>query len=95
MVPTATHAVGAEAGPYIGYTLSGARQPVLFDPTEASRTSRAPATLLSGTLGSGKTLCMELIMYQAFLPGSTICDIDPKGDHALERLPGRARARWR
>jgi hypothetical protein len=33
---------------------------------------------------------MELIMYQAFLAGSTICDIDPKGDHALERLPGVA-----
>jgi hypothetical protein len=90
MVPTATHAVGAEAGPYVGHTLNGARQPVLFDPGEASRTSRAPATLLSGTLGSGKTLCMELIMYQAFLAGSTICDIDPKGDHALDRLPGVA-----
>jgi AAA domain-containing protein len=90
MVPVATHAVGAEVGPYIGHTLTGARQAVLFDPTEASRTSRAPATLLSGTLGSGKTLCMELVMYQAFLAGSTICDIDPKGDHALERLPGVA-----
>jgi hypothetical protein len=90
MVPIATHAVGAEIGAYIGHTLSGARQPVLFDPTEASRTSRAPATLLAGTLGSGKTLCMELIMYQAFLAGSTICDIDPKGDHALDRLPGVA-----
>jgi AAA domain-containing protein len=88
MVPVATHAVGAEIGQYIGHTLTGARQPVLFDPTEASKTSRAPATLMSGTLGSGKTLCMELIMYQAFLTGSTICDIDPKGDHALERLPG-------
>jgi hypothetical protein len=90
MVPTATHAVGAEIGPYVGHTLSGGRQPVLFDPTEASQTSRAPATLLSGTLGSGKTLCMQLIMYQAFLAGSTICDIDPKGDHALDRLPGVA-----
>jgi AAA-like domain len=88
MVPVATHAVGSTVGPYIAHTLSGAGQPVLFDPTEASRTSRAPATLLAGTLGSGKTLCMELIMYQAFLAGSTICDIDPKGDHALERLPG-------
>lgn len=88
MVPIATHSVGAEAGPYIGHTLTGARQPVLFDSTEASRTSRAPATLLAGTLGSGKTICMELIMYQAFLSGSTVCDIDPKGDHALERLPG-------
>jgi hypothetical protein len=90
MVPVATHAVGAGTGPYIGHTLTGARQPVLFDPTEASRTSRAPATLLAGTLGSGKTLCMELIMYQAFLAGSTICDIDPKGDHRLEALPGLA-----
>ena len=90
MVPTATHAVGADAGPYIGYTLAGARQPVVFDPTEASRTSRAPAALLAGTLGSGKTLALELIMYQAFLCGSTIVDIDPKGDHALDRLPGVA-----
>lgn len=90
MVPTATHAVGAEAGPYIGFTLAGARQPVVFDPTEASRTSRAPAALLAGTLGSGKTLALELIMYQAFLCGSTIVDIDPKGDHALDRLPGVA-----
>jgi hypothetical protein len=90
MVPLATHAVGAEAGPYVGHTLSGSRQPVLFDPTEASRTSRAPATLLTGTLGSGKTLCLELVMYQAFLQGSTVCDIDPKGDHRLEALPGVA-----
>ena len=90
MVPIATHAVGSEAGPYIGHTLSGSRQPVLFDPTEASRTSRAPATLLTGTLGSGKTLCMELVMYQAFLQGSSVCDIDPKGDHRLEALPGVA-----
>jgi hypothetical protein len=90
MVPVATHAVGADAGPYIGHTLTGARQPVLFDVTEACRTSRSPATLLAGTLGSGKTLCMELIMYQAFLAGSAICDIDPKGDHSLDRLPGVA-----
>jgi len=90
MVPIATHAVGGDVGPYIGHTLTGARGAVLFDPTEASRTSRAPATLLAGTLGSGKTLCMELIMYQAFLAGSSIVDIDPKGDHALERLTGVA-----
>lgn len=90
MVPVATHAVGSDVGLYIGHTMTGAAQPVLFDPTEASRTSRAPATLLAGTLGSGKTMCMELVMYQAFLAGSTICDIDPKGDHHLERLPGVA-----
>jgi AAA-like domain len=90
MVPVATHAVGAQAGPYIGHTLSGSRQPVLFDPTEASRSARAPACLLAGTLGSGKTLLLQLIAYQAFLQGSAVCDIDPKGDHRLERLPGVA-----
>jgi hypothetical protein len=89
-VPVATHAVGSEAGPYIGHSLSGSRQPVLFDPTEASRTARAPACLLAGTLGSGKTLLLQLIAYQAFLQGSVVCDIDPKGDHRLESLPGVA-----
>ena len=87
-VPVATHAVGSDSGPYVGHTLSGSRQPVLFDPTEASRTARAPACLLAGTLGSGKTLLLQLIAYQAFLQGSLVCDIDPKGDHRLERLPG-------
>ena len=61
MVPTATHAVGADVGMYIGHTLSGSTQPVLFDVTEASRTSRPPAVLCSGTLGSGKTLTAELL----------------------------------
>ena len=89
-VPVATHAVGCEVGPYIGHALSGSRQPVLFDPTEASRTARAPACLLAGTLGSGKTLLLQLIAFQAFLQGSVVCDIDPKGDHRLERLPGVA-----
>lgn len=88
MVPTATHAVGSDQGPYIGHTLSGSRQPVLFDLTEASRTSRPPATLLAGTLGSGKTMLLQLLLYQAFLQGSRIVDIDPKGDHNLRRLPG-------
>lgn len=90
MVPAATHAVGSEYGPYIGHTLSGSAQPVLFDPTEASRTARAPAVLLSGTLGSGKTMTLELIAYQALLCGSAVVDIDPKGDHRLDLLPGVA-----
>lgn len=88
MVPLATHHVGPHTGAYIGHTLSGSRQPVLYDPTEASRTSRPPATLLAGTLGSGKTIALQLLLYQAFLRGSRIVDIDPKGDHNLDRLPG-------
>jgi hypothetical protein len=88
MVPNATHAVGSEVGPYIGYTLSGSHQPVLFELTEASRTSRPPSILCAGTLGSGKTLFLQLLLYQAFLQGSRIVDIDPKGDHRLDELPG-------
>ncbi|MDX6648287.1 MAG: hypothetical protein QOJ97_238 [Solirubrobacteraceae bacterium] len=88
MVPLATHAVGSDTGPYIGSTLSGSRQPVLFDITAASRTSRPPAMLLAGTLGSGKTMLLQLLLYQAFLAGSRVVDIDPKGDHNLHRLPG-------
>jgi hypothetical protein len=87
MVPTATHAVGSSAGPYIGYTLSGSRAPVLFDLTEASRTSRPPSALLAGTLGSGKTIALQLLLYQAFLQGSSVVDVDPKGDHYLYDLP--------
>jgi hypothetical protein len=88
MVPTATHAVGSESGLYIGRTLSGSGQPVLFDLTEASRTSRPAAVLCSGTLGSGKTLTAELLAYQAFLLGSRVVAIDPKGDHRLAGLIG-------
>jgi len=88
MVPTATHAVGSQTGPYIGFTVSGSGQPVLFDLTEASRTARPPSVLLCGTLGSGKTMLLELLLYQAFLQGSRVVDVDPKGDHHLDLLPG-------
>jgi hypothetical protein len=90
MVPIATHAVGSAGGPYIGHTLSGSRSPVLFDLTEASRTSRPPSVLCVGTLGSGKTMLLQLLCYQALLQGSRVVDVDPKGDHNLHELPGVA-----
>jgi hypothetical protein len=90
MVPLATHAVGSASGPYIGSTLSGSRSPVLFDLTEASRTSRPPSVLCAGTLGSGKTMLLQLLLYQALLQGSRVVDVDPKGDHSLQELPGVA-----
>ncbi|MTD44872.1 hypothetical protein GKE82_11360 [Conexibacter sp. W3-3-2] len=90
MVPTATTHVGPDRGAYIGHTLTGSGQPVLHDPTEASRTSRPPATLLAGTLGSGKTVALQLLLHQAFLQGARIVDIDPKGDHRLDQLPAMA-----
>lgn len=83
MVPIATHAVGSRTGLLIGHTLSGSRQPVLFDVTEGSRTSRPPAVLCTGTPGSGKTVTAQLLAYHAFVGGSQVVDLDPKGDHHL------------
>ena len=88
MVPHAISHAGSEIGPYIGYTLTGSRSPVRFDLGEACQRSRPPTCLLAGSLGSGKTIFLELAAWQAFLQGSLIVDIDPKGDHRLERLPG-------
>jgi hypothetical protein len=93
MVPTAISHAGSEIGPYLGYTLTGSHQPVQFDLAEACRTSRPPTLLLTGSLGSGKTIAVETLLYQAFLQGSTpIVDIDPKGDHTFHRLPAVAAA---
>jgi AAA-like domain len=88
MVPTATHSVGALTGLLIGTTISGAPQPVFFDVTEGSRTSRPPAILCTGTLGSGKTLTAELLALHAFVGGSRVVDLDPKGDHQLRTVIG-------
>ena len=88
MMPTATHAVGSRRGFYLGHTLTGSMQPILFDLAEASEHSRPPTILKAGTLGSGKTIGLEGLYYQAFMAGSRIVDIDPKGDHHLDRLPG-------
>jgi hypothetical protein len=80
--------VGSHTGPYLGFTAAGAPRPVLFDPFEAGG---GRPTLITGAAGSGKTLCLELIMYQAFIAGAAVIDLDLRGDHALERLPGVAR----
>jgi hypothetical protein len=88
MMPIATHAAGSDRGTYLGHTLTGSRQPVLFDLREASRTSRPPAILLCGTLGSGKTQTLQRLEYEDFLQGGRVVDIDPKGDHRIEDLPG-------
>jgi len=88
MVPTACNWAGSEVGPYIGHTLTGSMQPILFDLAEASQQSRPPTILKAGTLGSGKTIGLENLYYQAFMAGSRVVDIDPKGDHHLDCLPG-------
>lgn len=90
MVPTACNHAGSDVGLYLANTASASRQPFLFSLSEASRASLPPTVILAGTLGSGKTMTLQTMMYQAFLQGSTIVDIDPKGDHHLELLPGVA-----
>ena len=87
MVPTATSGVGSAAGSYVGYTPSGTRRPVRFDPAEASRTARPTGVLLAGTLGSGKTLAAEAIAFAAERRGSLVIDFDPKPDHRFEAIP--------
>jgi len=89
-MPWGTHAAGSQRGVLIGDAVADGRalRPVLFDPTEAPRSSRAPSILLAGTLGSGKTLTAELLAYQAARRGSLVVAIDPKGDAALDRAPG-------
>ena len=86
MVPTATHAVGADCGPYLGRTLSGSRAPVCFDVTEACRSSFTPAILLVGPPGRGKTVALQRLLYERFLQGSRIIDVDPKPDHRWTNL---------
>lgn len=87
MMPTATSGVGSASGTYVGYTPTGTRRPVRFDPAEASRTARPTGVLLAGTLGSGKTLAAESICVAAERRGSLVIDFDPKPDHRFEEIP--------
>lgn len=88
MVPHATHEAGATTGRglYVARTMHG-HQPVLVDLREASETDRPPTVALTGTLGGGKTMALQLLEYQAFVQGARIVDIDPKGDHRFHQLP--------
>jgi hypothetical protein len=96
MVPTAVSHAGSEMGPYIGYTLTPSRQPIRLDLAEASQQNRPPPILFTGSQGSGKTVAMQMLIYQAFLQGSgPIVLIDPKGtpdhpDHKLHLIPEMA-----
>jgi hypothetical protein len=96
MVPTAVSHAGSDMGPYIGYTLTPSRQPIRLDLAEASQQDRPPPILLTGSQGSGKTVLMELLIYQAFLQGSgPIVIVDPKGtpdkpDHRIHLIPEMA-----
>jgi hypothetical protein len=87
MMPTATHAAGSRSGFYLGHTLSGSRQPVLFNLREGSDSNRNATVLSVGALGSGKTTLAQKLEYEAFLQGARVVDCDPKGDHRFHLLP--------
>lgn len=86
LVPIATAQLGSAAGIYVGTSPAGGGRPVRYDPTEASRTARASAVLLAGTLGSGKTLAAETIAFAAERRGSLVVDFDPRPDHGFDRV---------
>ncbi len=87
MMPAATHAAGSDRGFFLGHTLSGSRQPVLFDLREGSASDRNTTVLSVGALGSGKTTLAQKLQYEGFLQGARVIDCDPKGDHRFHLLP--------
>ena len=86
MMPTATHAAGTSGGFYLGHTLSGSRQPVLFNLREGSDRNTNTTILSVGALGSGKTTLAQKLQYEGFLQGARVIDCDPKGDHRFHLL---------
>jgi hypothetical protein len=86
MMPTATHAVGSKRGFYLGYTLTGSRQPVRFNLREGSDSDRNATILSVGALGAGKTTLDQKLKYEGFLLGARVVDCDPKGDHRFHLL---------
>jgi AAA-like domain len=86
MMPTASHAVGSRKGFYLGYTLTGSRQPVRFNLREGSDSDRNTTILSVGALGSGKTTLDQKLKYEGFLLGARVIDCDPKGDHRFHLL---------
>jgi len=86
MMPTAAHEVGSRTGFYLGWTLSGSKQPVRFNLREGSDSDRNTTILSVGALGSGKTTLDQKLKYEGFLIGARVIDCDPKGDHRFHLL---------
>jgi hypothetical protein len=82
-----THSAGVQGGVLLGETTTGGRRPIRVDLTDAPRRKRTPTVLMSGTLGSGKTITAETMATQALQYGTQLIDLDPKRDHFFHRLP--------
>jgi hypothetical protein len=68
MMPIGTNQGGSRTGIYFGHTAPGAKRPVKHDMLEASATNRAGAMALNGTLGGGKTITGELLVFPGHPP---------------------------
>jgi hypothetical protein len=86
-VPTATTIVGDDQGAVLGRLTSGLGSTVLYDVTAPPRESRPSAVMLAGTLGSGKTVCAQVIALDAVNNGGLVVDFDPKDDHGWHNIP--------
>jgi hypothetical protein len=88
-VPTVSANLGDRRGPYIGYTCGSSRRAVMFDThyaTEIRETSGLVPVV--GELGSGKSVLMGLMTYEAVRRGIPSVLLDPSGPLArLTELP--------
>lgn len=70
----------------IGETATGLPTPVFYDPHYAIRINKPPVTLVTGSPGSGKTVCALLLASHSALLNKTTFILDPKGDFLSLKL---------
>ncbi len=74
--------IGSKAGAMIGRGLPDGTV-VYHDPFDAPRRNRAPAMLVAGDSGSGKTMFSQSVAFQMALSGYPVVMINPKGSDSL------------
>lgn len=93
-MPTVTTSVGDQRGPYLGHTTGATRRAVMHDPHYATEGKNATTGreqnvhLAVGTLGSGKSVALGSIGFNAARRGVRTIISDPSGPLAkLTRMP--------
>ena len=84
----ATQDLGDGKGLYVG-TTGFLQNPVYLDLRHASQINRSPSFSVTGTLGGGKSVLMNLLGYQNAISGGKTLMFDPKGErsHWPDMLP--------
>lgn len=84
----ATQTLGDGKGLYIG-TTGLLQNPVFVDMRHASQINRSPSFSITGTLGGGKSVLMNLLGYHNSISGGKTLLFDPKGErsHWPDMLP--------